>query len=434
MITRDRALLSGGAPGPALLRGVLEEFLRGAPRREKLRAYSVGAHEITLRSRRAGLPNSRLVNGFPAYITAMAAGYLTGAPISYHAPDQKDALESVLRAYRAFDAQSVDAELAAQASVYGRGCEVCYAAGETPRAAAVDPRCAFVCYDDTVEHEPLFGVTFQQKRGERGEARGFAVTVYTDRDILRYQTDTLSRMPAPESAEGHLFGGVPLTEYWNNESERGDFEGVLSLIDAYDILASDRVNDRQQFADALLVLTGVTGLSAPGDTGDTRTPGQRLREDKTLALPDPSAKVEWLTKAQSEQDADVLRRAIKDDIHKFSMVPDLTDEHFAQDSSGVAMRYKLLGLEQMTNIKERWFQEGLRRRLALCANYLRVTGCQTLDHARVQIVFKRNLPVNELELAQTARTLAGLVPDELLLSQLPCVPDAREAMKMRNLE
>lgn len=57
---------------------------------------------------------------------------------------------------------------------------------------------------------------------------------------------------------------------------------MLPLIDAYDLLQSDRVNDKQQFADALLVLTGVMGLTAPED-GDGRTPANAWRQDKTLA-------------------------------------------------------------------------------------------------------------------------------------------------------
>ena len=75
------------------------------------------------------------------------------------------------------------------------------------------------------------------------------------------------------------------SEYWNNARETGDFERVLPLIDAYDILQSDRVNDKQQFADALLVLTGVMGIASP-EENDARTPGERLRQDKTLALPE----------------------------------------------------------------------------------------------------------------------------------------------------
>ena len=50
-----------------------------------------------------------------------------------------------------------------------------------------------------------------------------------------------------------------------------------------------------------------------------------------------------------------------------------------------------------------------------------------MDADRVQIVFTRALPVNELEIAQTVNAYRGLVPDRLLLTQVPFVEDARAA-------
>ena len=41
-----------------------------------------------------------------------------------------------------------------------------------------------------------------------------------------------------------------------------------------------------------------------------------------------------------------------------------------------AMRFKLLGLEQLTKIKERWFREGLRARLKLFCAFLSLRGEQ----------------------------------------------------------
>ena len=46
----------------------------------------------------------------------------------------------------------------------------------------------------------------------------------------------------------------------------------------------------------------------------------------------------------------------------------------------------------------------------------------------MQIVFTRALPVNELEIAQTVSTYRGLVPDRLLLTQVPFVEDARAVL------
>ena len=145
-----------------------------------------------------------------------------------------------------------------------------------------------------------------------------------------------------------------------------------------------------------------------------RTPGQQLREDKALAMPDSDARVEWLCKQLNEADAEVLRAAIRSDIHKMSLVPDLTDEQFAGNSSGVAMRYKLLGLEQLTRVKERWFREALRCRLRLFSEFLAVRGAPRLEAGKVRMTFTRTLPVNELEQAQAIGALKGVLDDEAL--------------------
>ena len=101
----------------------------------------------------------------------------------------------------------------------------------------------------------------------------------------------------------------------------------------------------------------------------------------------------------------------------------MSDENFAGNASGVAMRYKLLGFEQMTKIKERYFRDGLRRRLRLICNIASVKGMGTIDPDDIDIIFTRSLPSNEIELAQMVQTLNGIVPQEILLGQLPFVND-----------
>ena len=118
------------------------------------------------------------------------------------------------------------------------------------------------------------------------------------------------------------------------------------------------------------------------------------------------------------------------DIHKIAMVPALTDQNFAQQTSGVAMRYKLLGLEQLTKTKERWFREGLRTRLRLFARMMAVKGAPELDPDTVQMTFSRGLPVNDLEQAQMIGQLQGIVPDAMLLKQLSFVDDVNTAIEM----
>ena len=54
----------------------------------------------------------------------------------------------------------------------------------------------------------------------------------------------------------------------------------------------------------------------------------------------------------------------------------MTDEAFGGNVSGVAMEFKLLGMENITKIKTRYYRKGLRKRLRIFANFLSVKGMQ----------------------------------------------------------
>lgn len=394
MIVRPKEVLEGGLKA-SVLETCIGEFLIGAEKRRTLRAYYDGTHEIENRRRASGMPNNRLSHGFPRYICTVAAGYLAGNPVVYQTDERNSAaLEAVINCYERCAVDSVDAELARMASLYGRSVELVFADGDSmPRVAAIDPETAFVVYDDTVESKPLFGVRMLPRLRTDGVEDGWMTEVYTDSEIIVHAAHGFGTVGSIIERRRHFFGAVPMVEVWNGEDEKGDFEGVISLIDAYDRLQSDRVNDKEQFVDALLLLSGCTMEN--DDRG--RTPGQQLREDKVLVLPDGDARAEWLCKDLNEADTEVLRKALDSDIHKLSMVPDLSDEHFAGNVSGVAMKYKLLGLEQLTRVKERWFREALRSRLELFSGFLALRGEAELDVGAVKMIFTRALPSEESE-------------------------------------
>jgi SPP1 family phage portal protein len=441
MITIDRnLLLEDGTPPPDLLLALLNEQRRLREMRlNMLKSYYDGDHAILNRVRLSGLPNNRLAHAMPGYIAAIAAGYLVGSPVQYTLKDHPAAFEQLLSVLRRCDTQSIDAELAVNAAVYGKAVEICYADRQAkPRAAQADPRYAFVVYDDTVEHAPLLGITVSDVLDRYLKKSKERVTVCTDSLVVHMERNA-NETPVEIARTAHYFGGVPMTEYWNNAAETGDFEAVLPLIDAYNALQSDRINDKQQFTDAIMVLKGVGALQMEDaetdlETGDdpdaaALAASQRLRHTRTLFLPGDGADAGFITKPDSEHGSELLRKSLADDIHKLSFVPDLTDANLAGNVSGVAMRLRLLGFEQRTKIKERWFREALHTRLRRMAHFLRVQGAAEFDVDQVQITFRRTLPVNDLEIAQTVQAYRGIVPDEILLTQVPWVDDAAQALK-----
>lgn len=393
MIVREARYLDDlGRPGDAMLRSCLKEFQGQQARLGRLKDYFERRHPINGRTRRRGLPNNRLAHDLPGYIAGTAASYLTGSPVQYES-GQRAALDALIACYEQADADSVDCELAMDAAVYGRAVELCYADEQAQRRIVqADPMNAFVVYDSCASHKPLFGVVISASINERGERTGLRVMVYTQTQSLCYEGKSLYTLSLM-SVEEHYFGGVPLVEYWNNAKETGDFEGVLPLIDAYDALQSDRVNDKQQFTDAVLVLYGVAGVQ--DENGQSAT--QRLREEKTLCMPDGDARVEFLTKQLSESDTEVLKESLRQDIHKLCFVPDFTEKDFAGNQSGEAMRYKLFGLNRLIRIKERWFSEGLRARMRLMAAFLAMKGGEELASGDVKIRFTHALEGNTQE-------------------------------------
>lgn len=220
----------------------------------------------------------------------------------------------------------------------------------------------------------------------------------------------------------HYFGKVPLNEIYNDGQRQGDFEQVISLIDAYNTLQSDRVNDKEQFVDSLMYIKG----QILGETDDEKAETYSdIQRNRVVEL-SQDGEIGFLTRQFDEASVEVLRKSIVTDIHKISGVPDMSDESFAGNASGVAMKYKLLNLEQITKTKERYFTEGLRYRLECLSNIIGIKGGH-IDPKLIDITFTRSLPQNESELSQVVATLDGKVPQETLLSLLPFVKDPQSA-------
>lgn len=253
------------------------------------------------------------------------------------------------------------------------------------------------------------------------KAIGWYVNVYTANKIARYEIKDIGGEDFEQiSSTDHYYKTVPVVEFWNNKEQQGDFEQQLSLINAYNTLGSDRMNDKEQFVDSILKLIGASLGDTEEDAGRTI---RMLKKYKVLELPaGVDADASWLTKTLNEADTEVLRNALKSDIHEFSMVPNLTDEKFAGNVSGEAMKYKLFGLEKLAETKERYFVQGLRERLKLFANILQVKA-QAVAINDVEITMTRSLPSNDTETALLISQLSGHVSNETLISQLSFVKD-----------
>jgi SPP1 family phage portal protein len=153
---------------------------------------------------------------------------------------------------------------------------------------------------------------------------------------------------------------------------------------------------------------------------------EELKQKKLIELPD-GAKAEYITITFDESGVEILRKAIEQDIHKFSHIPCMTDESFGGNVSGVAMEFKLLGMENITKIKTRYYKKGIRKRLRIFSNWLALKGTY-VDPKMIKAVFTRCMPKNLLEISQWVSNLWGKVSKKTLLSQIPFVDNVDEEL------
>lgn len=385
-------------------------------------AYYKGHHAIDKRIREKDAPNNKVSCNHAKDIADTASGYFMGNAITYSNTGDAD-IDPLLTAFDEANVDDVDADNALDMSIFGLAYEYVYAkeAEARPMIKNISPKSTFIVVDDSIEENELCGVYYYKKKNSVNDTYVYVATVSTahftyvlnivdsDSDI----TQAVTEIPVP-----HYFGEPQIIEYLNNKEGIGDYEQQIPLIDAYNTLMSDRVNDKEQFIDAVLVLYGAI---LGDDAEETSEAQKQLRENKLLELP-TDAKAEYLSRQLDESGAEILRKAIKEDIYNFSHVPNFMDENFAGNASGVAMEYKLLGLEMITKVKERNYKKGLRKRIRLFCNFLGMQAIQ-MEAGSIVATFSRALPKNLQELAAIVANLSGNVSAKTLLKLLPFVED-----------
>ena len=364
-------------------------------------------------------PNNKTANPYASYITDTLVGYFMGEPVSYNAED-KNLLQEINMIFEYNDEADENAELAKDASIFGVAFEELYFSEDDKmiRFKRLDPKEIIPIYDKTIEENLIAVIRYYEDYNFVEDKKSYIIEIIDDIEITRYRTtDTFSSFTLLENYP-HYFGMVPVAVYENNEDQMGDFEKVIDLIDAYDKMESDSLNDFEYFVDAYLALYGFTA-----DAEDI----QEMKQNRVLLM-DEGTSAEWLIKSENDATTENMKNRLDNDIHKFAKCPNLSDEDFASNASGVAIKFKLLGTENLTSIKERKFKKGLQQRLELISmiNGLVGTG---FDWRAIEIIFTRNIPSNDTDIANMVNTLSGIVSDETLLAQIPFVEDVEAELK-----
>lgn len=409
---------------------LIREHEKQIPRFRKLKKYYLGEHDILSKQRAKNKPNYKPVCNHAKDIADTSTGYFMGNTISYSNSEDTD-IDELLIAFDNAEVDESDHDNALDMAIYGVAYEYVYARENENilDIKSLEVENTFIVYDDSIEQQPLFGVYYFKRKENKADTETYQAVIMTKQFVYSIVLEGKEKGVISEKPIPHNMGDIPIIEYKNNKYSIGDFEQQIGLIDSYNSLTANRINDKEQFIDSILVLYGAR---LGDDEEESIKAMESLAEHKLLEL-HPEARAEYLSKTLNENEVETLRNAVKQDIYTFSHIPNLTDENFAGNSSGVAMEFKLLGLEMITKIKQRYYVKGLKKRIKLFANYLGLTQI-AIDANSIIPNFSRSLPKNLLEISQIVSNLDGKVSQETLLSQIPFVEDPMSEIEKVNEE
>lgn len=364
-------------------------------------------------------PDNRIPVSYALRIINLVTGYMYKPGLIQYAFDgSTPGLDEVFK----YNKEPIKtSQMGKTVSTYGVGYEYHYVDGDGKRAIPrfVSLPCEEVIpiYDKKVEPD-LIGFVRIISDGENLE-----ITYCDDKQIVEYTMakngDTLS---APISAVPHYYKRVPLVVFENNYEHRGDFESVEPLIDAYDVLISDSMNEFDRFAWAYLLLKGMV-LS-----GESAEKIKRMRIFENL---EETADVAFLTKTIDTEFIRFMTESIRSEIHRQSGIPNLEDYDGAGASGKTLTKFIYL-MELFTDPKEAYFKDGLQDRLDCINRILTIQG-KGFDLDSVEIVMNRNRPDASKEQAEIFNLYYGKLSDKTLIENFAdFVPDAD--IEMQNIE
>ena len=409
-----------------LLHKIISKFnIEVLPKLRKNKNYYDGIQSILNKSYKdTSKPCNKSVINYCKNIADSYCGYLaTPGYISYRSEND---IEDIMNILRYNDYQAEDADLLQDALIYGISAELMYFDnyGKT-RFRLINPTTCFGIYDDSLTGDLLYFVRFYEaSQWENSDL--YYVEVFSDTTIKRYKTHGLNGNLVLESEVPHYFGQVP-ANILVMPDEKSIFDCILTLQDSINELVSAEIDDYSAFCDAYLALIGVDA-----EQEDI----QSMKENRVILLPD-GASANWITKNANDAQVENILKRLHESIYRVAQCPDFSSESFVGGvSSGIAIQYRLTGMETKAGKIEAIMKKALQRRVEIICSIASLKLGEEVFRD-IDINFKRNIPVDNNSTIQLINSLKGTVSDATLLGQLDFITDVNaelEAVKAQKEE
>ena len=361
-------------------------------------------------------PCNKTVINYVKNIVDAYAGYIaTPGFISYSSAEDIEGIMDILK-YNDF--QYEDNAFLLDALVYGVAMELMYIDSEgKTRFRLINPQTCFGVYDDSLTGDLMYFVRMY-KVSEWDDSDIFNVDVYSDYDIKHYRMSGFNGSLQLIGEEPHYFSQCP-ANIFSLPDEKSIFDCIINLQDSVNEVLSAEIDDYSAFVDAYLVLEGVDA-----DDDDIAS----MKKNRVMIVPE-GAKASYLSKGGNDAQVENILKRLHDSIYRVAQCPDFSSESFAGGvSSGIAIQYRLTGMETKAGAIEAVMKKALQRRVEIICGIASMKLGEEVFRD-IQISFKRNIPEDTTATINLINSLKGTVSDKTLISQLDFINDVEAELE-----
>lgn len=347
---------------------------------------------------------NKIVENRAAEIVNFKTGYLLSAPIQYidntSADESIDSgLASITKWCMQENKDASDLEVARWQSICGTAYRMISQNTEegddiSPfKIDTLDPRNTFVVYSSRLGHKPLMGVNFVDLGDDK---LLFYVYTPTELFVLNEKYENATDETNPSGA--HAYGAIPIIEYPLNESRIGDFEQVISLLDAINNCESDRADATEGFVQSILCLENI-GIEPQGNETQAQAEANfmtQLKEIGGMFVP-KDGKVYYISPPQLNQEQTQTQvDALYDAVLTICGMPNRNGGSSTSDTgAAVILRDGWSAAESRARSTEIYFRKSERKFLDIMINICNNIGGLDVAPASVDIRFPRRNYTND---------------------------------------
>ncbi len=229
----------------------------------------------------------------------------------------------------------------------------------------------------------------------------------------------------------------PFVPVYNNSEGTNDLKAIKLLVDAYDVVKSDWLNDIDDFQELVYILKGYSPLTSDAQKGMSELAIflQNLKAHKVISLDTEAGSGVDTLKAEIPIEArKEFLKTTRNEIFYFGEGVDIDSDRFGNNPSGVSLKFLYGSLDLKAKRSYRKLEIALKEYMWFLTYWINFVEKKEYDSEQLSYTFNKTLIFNEKEKVELLSISKGQISDITILENHPLVTDPKKEMKRLELQ